>query len=906
MARFSLAIAPGLVFLFALGFTGCRQAPVDFSTQIKPILNEHCLACHGGVKRSGGFSLLFRQDALAATDSGKPAILPGNAGNSEMIRRLTHPDPELRMPYREDPLSEEEIDLLKRWIEQGASWSDHWAYVPPAEPSVPSIAAGASWPINKIDHFVLARLRSEGMTPAGEADKAALLRRVYLDLAGVPPTPEQADAFFADTSPEAYEKVVDSLLRHPRFGEKWASWWLDLARYADTKGYERDPNRSIWRYRDWVIRAFNQDMPFDQFTVEQLAGDLLPDPTDDQLIATAFHRNTMSNDEGGTEDEEFRVAAVIDRVNTTMEALQSTTFACVQCHSHPYDPFRHEEYYRFMAFFNNTADADLTDEHPKLRHYGAPEMEEVKKLTAWVKAGAGPAHAKEVRRFLRTLEPKYHPNDCDQFVNGELIDTKWLGLRPGGSCRLPGVVLDGKNSLLFKYWTNADGGILEIRKNSVDGDVIGQAALPNTQNRRRVISIPLQPGLVGKADLYFVMYNDGLPTNRPVCASEWFAFLEALPGAGDREDHQAMRRTFLDLLNAKVEETPIMMEKEADRVRPTHVLERGNWLMHGPEVTPAVPASLNDLPGGAPANRLGLARWLVSPDNPLTARTVVNRFWEQLFGRGLVATMEDFGSQGDRPAHPELLDWLARRFMHDYQWSMKRLLRAIVLSATYRQDARLTPEGLERDPDNRLLARGPRLRLSAEQIRDQALAVSGLLSGKMYGPSVMPYQPEGVWQTVYNGSSWELSEGEDRYRRAVYTFLKRTSPYPSAMQFDASSREVCQVARIRTNTPLQALVLLNDPTFVETAQHFARRMQQAAGTPPEQIKEGYYRLVFREMPEAKLSALLELYDKALKKQRTANSSLVRLTGQDNEDPELAALTVVANAMLNLDEVVMKE
>ena len=613
----------------------------------------------------------------------------------------------------------------------------------------------------------------------------------------------------------------------------------------------------------------------------------------------------MSNDEGGTEDEEFRVAAVIDRVNTTMEVWQSTTFACVQCHSHPYDPFRHEEYYEFMAFFNNTADADLTDEHPKLRLYEKTDQEKIRRFTAWVEDRSGTAQAQEIRRFLKTLEPKYHPHDCDRFVNGELIDTKWLGIRPGGSCRLPDIVLDGKTNLLLRYWTDADGGSIGIRKDGPNGELIGRTALANTGGRRQVVTIPLKPG-AGKTDLYFVLNNPTLPGDRPVCAVEWLAFRGDLPGEPEDGGRQTMQANFLDLLNAKTEETPILIENDAERFRPTPIFERGNWLVHGEAVEPDVPEYLHDFPEGEPRNRLGLARWLVSPDNPLTARTMVNRLWEQLFGRGIVPTLEDLGTQGQQPSHPELLDWLAFRFKNEYQWSMKRLLREIVLSAAYRQDARLTPELLERDPDNRLLARGPRVRLSAEQVRDQALAVSGLLSDKMYGPSVMPYQPEGVWQTVYNGSVWELSEGEDRHRRAVYTYLKRTSPYPSAMMFDGSSREVCQVARIRTNTPLQALVTLNDPVFVEAAQHFARRMRQAAASPREQISKGYYLTLFREMPEAKLSVFLKLYDKALQKRPSGKSSIVQLTGRDNEDPQLAALTVVANAMLNLDEVMMKE
>ncbi|MBX7126646.1 MAG: DUF1549 domain-containing protein, partial [Cyclobacteriaceae bacterium] len=776
-----------IVLFVSLIAWACSTPKVDFSTEVKPILNKHCISCHGGVKKNGGFSLLFRTDALDTTESGKPAIIPGHAAESEMIRRLTLGDPEDRMPYRHDPLSADDINTLKRWIDEGAEWGTHWAYVPPKSPELPastallsSIESAGTHPHNGIDYFVRQKLDAAGLSPADEAPREVLLRRVSLDLTGVPPTQEEAQAFLQDTSPEAYEKLVDRLLASPRYGEKWAAWWLDMARYSDTKGYERDGPRTIWRYRDWVIRAFNKDMPFDQFTVEQLAGDLLPDPTDDQLIATAFHRNTMNNDEGGTEDEEFRVAALIDRVNTTWQVWQSTTMACVQCHAHPYDPFRQCDYYQSLAFFNNTRDGDTDGEHPNLRTYALKDQQQADAIVQWVRQKSGDEEARDMRLFLRALEPKYHPHVLDHFVNGELIDTKWLGIRHGGSARLPQIPLDGKDQLFIRYWTGDTGGAFDIHLDATNGPVIARVALAKTKGLK-VIRIPLQ-ATSGTHDLYFTFTNPAIHPERAVCGIEWFAFRKQLPGDG--AETRQMEDSVLALINREVEQTPIMIGNNEEQHRTTHIFERGNWLVPGAAVEPDVPASLNPFPANEPRTRLGFARWLTSDQNPLTARTVVNRFWEQLFGSGLVETLEDFGTQGAVPLQPELLDWLSWQFMHDYHWSMKQLLRTIVLSGTYRQDSKLTPETLEKDPSNRYWARGPRVRLASEQVRDQALACSGLLSNKMFGKSVMPYQPAGIWNSVWSDEYWKTSAGEDQYRRSVYTYLKRTSPYPAMMTFD--------------------------------------------------------------------------------------------------------------------------
>ena len=895
----------GLVL--CIWFTGCKENKIDFSTQVKPILNKRCISCHGGVKRNADFSLLFRQEALDTTESGKLAIVAGDPEHSEMIRRLTLKDPEERMPYKEEPLSQAEINILTQWIREGAEWGDHWAYLPPKRVEVPKaeLVSGffdhaEDWAKNDIDYFILDKLKQEKLAPAKPADKETIIRRIYLDLIGLPPTQQQAEGFLKDERADAYERVVDELLSSKHFGEKWASWWLDMARYSDTKGYEKDVGRNIWRYRDWVIAAFNQDMPFDQFTIEQLAGDLLPDPTDNQLIATAFHRNTMNNDEGGTDDEEFRVAALIDRVNTTWEVWQSTTMGCVQCHTHPYDPFVHEEYYKSMAFFNNTRDEDTPGEHPNLRMYQEKDQQKLEALKSWLKETVGAEKAKNVNEFLKTLEPKYHPHNFDQFVKGALLDNKWLGIQSEGSARIQQINLDGKTDLLMNYRTDHTGGSFEIRIDKLDGEIIGKGKLEKTNT---VALYPLKE-VVGKHDLFFIFRNVTIPSDKAVCSVEWLAFLEDLPERNSR-DYSRSEAWFLELVNAKVENTPIMIESTADQFRTTHVFERGNWMVKGDQVNPDVPKSLNPFPTDRPRNRYGFASWLVSPENPLTARTLVNRFWEQLFGLGIVETLEDFGTQGAAPTHQELLDWLALRFRNEYQWSMKKLLKEMVMSATYRQDSRISEELKQKDPGNRLMARGPRIRLSAEQVRDQALSVSGLLSKKMYGKSVMPYQPDGVWNSVYSGEYWKESEGEDRYRRSVYTYIKRTSLYPAMMMFDASTREVCVSRRIRTNTPLQALVTLNDSSFVVAARNFASRMMKAEKNPEQQIKAGYKILLVRALPEKKLEILHGLYQKALKDYREDSTATMKLTADENS-PQLAAMTVVANALLNLDEVLTKE
>jgi len=902
-----LTLYAGGVILTLVTAAACliHSDKIDFNTQVKPIINRKCISCHGGVRAKGGFSLLFQADALARTASGKPAIVPGDPDHSEMIRRLTLNDPEERMPYKHEPLSSEEISILRKWVAQGAHWGEHWAYIPVAAPEPPAVNDG--WVRNDIDRYVLARLKEDHLSPAGEASRAVLLRRVSLDLTGLYPSPEVAEQYLRSGD---YEALVDTLLASPHFGEKWAAMWLDLARYADTKGYERDDSRSIWRYRDWLIHAFNSDMPYDRFLTEQIAGDLLPNPGDADYIATAFHRNTMTNDEGGTDNEEFRTAAVLDRVNTTWEALMGTTFACTQCHSHPYDPFRHEEYYKFMAYFNDTRDEDTYADYPLLRNFNDTDRVKLDSLTSWVGRVAGHEQASAVRRLVRTWQPAINSLTADRFVNGELNDTKWLAFRQHGSARLRGVDLEGRDVLIFRWQTLAPGGSWMIHLDSLGGPVIGKVAVTPTKDWTIA-----QVGLVavkGVHDLYLTYSNPGLknPLQNGILY-DWFCFTSAFPGSSGVPGYDAARASFWELLTKNVPTTPVMMDNPADMHRVSNVFERGNWLVKGQVVTLGVPASLSGcMPVGAPANRMGLAMWMTSKQNPLVPRTMVNRVWEQLFGTGIVETLEDMGTQGSTPTHKALLDYLAWQYMNTDGWSLKRLLKTIVMSATYREDSKVTEASLAADPFDRLFSRGARVRLSAEQVRDQDLCICGQLYPEMYGPSVFPYQPKGIWMSPWNGATWVASTGGEQYRRAVYTYWKRTASYPAMISFDATSREVCTARRIRTNTPLQALVTLNDTVYLDMARHFAHRMDSLRpGDVAGQIAAGYRCMLYDSLSSGKLQILMGLYKDALGRYtaspRKADQMLGVDGGADRDRPRRAALVVVANAMLNLDEVITK-
>lgn len=753
MTRIRLLLLAALIS--SVSATMFAANPVQFNRDVRPLLAKNCYSCHGRDEkaRKGDLRLDVREDAVAAG-----ALSPGAPDKSELIARIESTDADVRMPPPDSghALTKAEIQTLKDWITTGAEYQPHWSFIPPRRPDLPKTKL-ADWPQSPLDHFVLQRLEKNGMQPSPAAERSRWLRRVSLDLTGLPPTLAEADAFLNDESPEAFATVVDRLLKSPAYGEHWARMWLDLARYADTKGYEKDRHRDIWRYRDWVIEAFNRDMPYDQFTTEQLAGDLLPERTTAQILATAFHRNTMTNDEGGTDNEEFRVAAVKDRVDTTMQVWMGLTIGCAKCHSHKYDPISIKDYYAFYALFNQSQDAD--NEAP---FWPTPTREQAEKI----------------------------------------------------------------------------------------------------------------------ADLKQRIAN--------------------LPDGPDKADKLKQANAELARLNKSVPKTPVMLELAANKQRVTKVHLRGNFLDQADVVTPAVPAAFGTLTKNAAISRLGVSQWLMDEQNPLTSRVMVNRVWARLFGIGLVETEEDFGTQGLPPSHPELLDWLAVDFRAQ-GWSIKTLIRTIVLSNTYRQASKATAEQIAADPRNRLLGRGPRFRLSAETVRDQALAVSGLLTNQVGGPSVMPPQPGGVWKSTYSGETWKNAVGPDRFRRGLYTYLKRTSPYPAMITFDSGSGEVCQIRRVRTNTPLQALVTLNDTVFLEAAGALATQMEAAGDTVEERIGHGFRRVLIRSSQPEELKRLVALYH-SIEDDIEDEAAFLKAAGLEKGD---AAMVAVASVLLNLDETLMK-
>ena len=1015
------AIAVGVCSFFAIRASSEEPAnkPVNFIRDVRPILARNCYECHGPDEghRKAELRLDTSVGALGKNAKNKEsaAFVPKNLEASEAYRRIISTDDSERMPPPKSgkTLTPEQIDILKRWIEQGASWSAHWAFEKPVRPALPDVS-DAQWSRNEIDRFVLARLDKEGLTPSPEADRRTLARRVALDLTGLPPAPDLVAQFVSDQAPDAYEKLVDRLLQSSAYGERWTRMWLDLARYADTRGYEKDRSRTIWRYRDWLIDAFNSDMPYDQFTREQLAGDLLPNPTSDQLLATAMHRNTMVNEEGGTDDEEFRIAAVKDRVDTTFQVWMGLTMGCAKCHSHKYDPLPHREYYQFYAFFNQTADSDKGDESPtaptptteqaaKLQQLGSqitalqlrldtPTPEVLADLAAWeatvrmLPVWSKPKPEKMTAASGSVMKPL---DDGSILVEGAgpateqyvlhfpYTEQKLTGLRleviPDKSLPKGGVgrSLNDGNFVLSAIrvaWKSKSGEMHEIPLAKAAADFAQtnypvEHALKNDDNKKHGWAVSPQltqphtavftvgesreltaaTELIVTLDHQFEYSYPGFSIGRfristttdpqPVLnAAIPDAIVAIIQIAADKrtpDQQQQLYRHFVqrskvtlsvrdeiarlqgELAANKATETPIFRELPADQQRVTNIHLRGNFLTKGDEVTAAVPTAFHSLPPDAPRNRLGVAQWLTDPHNPLTARVAVNRFWAQLFGIGLVETQEDFGIQGLPPSHPELLDWLATEFVRD-GWSMKRLCKLIVMSATYRQSSRVTPALMERDRFNRLLVRGPRYRLEAEMLRDQALAVSGLISRKMYGPSVMPPQPDGIWRSTYNLDKWKTSPGEDKYRRGLYTFIKRTSPYPSMMTFDGPSREICTIRRINTNTPLQALVLLNDPVYVEAAQALARRMTQVEGSIDAQLAAGFQAALIRPPQPRELAALRQLYDQRLKFYQqdavAAEQLAVNPLGPPAKGVEhsvLAALTAVCNVILNLDEFVTR-
>jgi hypothetical protein len=901
-----------IVILVAVGFAVTQfttsEKKVDFSADVKPILNKKCITCHGGVRAKAGFSVLFRDEALAKTESGKPAIIPGDPDASELMRRISIEDPEERMPYKHDPLSKEEISIFRRWIKQGAKWGDHWAYLPVKQQEVPDVEN--KWIINDVDRFIYQKLDEQKLEPSQLADKPTILRRVSLDLTGMYPSDNVAKKFLESNSADAYEELVDSLLASRHFGERWASMWLDLARYADSKGYEADHGRDIWRYRDWVIKAFNEDKPYDVFIKEQLAGDLLPNPTDDQYIATAFSRNSMTNDEGGTDNEEFRLAAVLDRVNTTWEALMGTTFACVQCHSHPYDPFKHDDYYSFVAYFNNTRDEDQYPEFPFFKVYNDTLKGQLDKLVKWVKENSNEQDAKEIKLFLQTDQPAVYGSSTDSVKNGYIDGNNGpLALHHNGSFRLKKMDMNGRNQMIVNASLQSGNATLTAHLDSPDGPVIGKLNFSVKENND-IKSFEVKTD--NKIHDIFIKYeNPGMASNddKDRVYIPWIALTKDLPGKGTAA-YAANKQLYLQLLEDSKENIPVLVENPASFHRKTFVFEKGNRFTPGKEVQARVPASLAAaMPKDAPANRLGMVMWLTNKNNPLVSRTIVNRFWEQLFGTGIVETLEDFGTQGIPPTHQELLDHYSYKMMNDYKWSMKKLLKEFVMSATYRQDSKVREDLNEADPNNKYFARAPRLRLQAEQVRDQGLCISGVMSSKMFGPGVMPWQPQGIWANPYNSESWKTSEGEDQYRRSIYTYIKRTAGYPSMITFDGSQRIVCTPRRIRTNTPLQALVTLNDSVYVDLAGYFSQRMDKEGGKDiRSKVSKGYEMMLYKPIPPQKLDVFVNLYQKALvefKQSDSAAAAFNRTKEKNGKNAEQAALKLVANAMLNIDEVITK-
>jgi len=945
-----------LSLLLTLGIGKAEtQGEVDFAEHIRPILNANCTECHGGVKAAGRVSFVYEDRVIGFEGkSGFTTVIPGDIEESELYYRITTDDKDERMPpIDEHPsLSDSEIAIIKQWIEEGAKWSEHWAFEAPSKPPVPQTAFDKHAKQN-LDRFLFSRLEQEGLEPSPLESPGRLLRRLSLGLTGLPPTLAELDTFeaaYRKRPNKTVEKTVDDLMDRPAFGERWATMWLDLVRYADSGGLGQDQKRTIWAYRDWVVKAFNDDLPFDQFTVKQLAGDLLPEPSIDDLIATASQRNTQTNDEGGTDDEQFRVEAVVDRINTTWQTWGSVTFGCVQCHDHPYDPLRHEEYYRFMDFFNNSADSDLPKDQPLLKVPRNPKRY---------------SEAAALRRDILDLKKKI-------WQNGSALrdDVQWRGLKklsvsannsteyaivekeghdefhtvgtvatrthtiiavpaasaegePIAALTLTASPWDPKTSVHSPEWgfliddlkaniVAADGSKTPICFRASIPDVPWMPTEPmqaienNGKNwgadsrihySRQLTLIPEQPVDLkeGEKLVLRIHCNKTGHGSHPMAIQRgnlaissdprWNAFESY--GGEDYRLKQNLRQAVARLSEIPSTTVPIMHRRPDSLARPTHIFERGNAMEKGDRAYAGLPASLTQVAASEDEpDRLSMAQWWVSDDHPLTARVFVNRIWEQLFGIGIVPTLEDFGSSGEKPTHPELLDYLAVRFQKDHVWSIKSMLREIVLSHAFRQSSRLTPQLAARDQDNRLLARGPRLRLTAEMIRDQALAVSGLLSSKQGGPPVHPPLPDGVWQPFLKNDKWKTPgiEDEDRYRRSLYTYVKRSIPYPTFASFDAPSREFCSPRRLNSNTPLQALVTLNDRAFFECAVALGERLESDfPGEPMIALNRGHKLATGRDATSERLKALSNLYEETYRK-----------------SPD-DAWTTIAQVLLNLDE-----
>jgi mono/diheme cytochrome c family protein len=1141
---------------------------IDFVRDIQPIFANNCYKCHDAAKHKGGMRIDSKATAYIGGDSGDPSIVPFDPDKSKLIQLVRGDDPKSFMPPKGNRLTAKQVDLLVRWVKQGARWPDgvdhpsaaltHWSFTPPKRPAIPKVL-DSSWVRNPIDNFVLAKLEQEGLKPSPEADRYTLIRRLSFDLIGLPPTPQEVQEFVNDRSPDAYEKLVDRLQANPHYGEKWARHWLDLGRYADSSGYGSDPLRyTTYRWRDWVINALNENKPYDQFTIEQIAGDLLPNPTTDQLIATAFNRNSMTNTEGGTDPEEYRIEAIKDRTDTTIQVWMGLTMGCAKCHTHKYDPITNREYYQVFAFFNETEDANRADEAPTIPTPTKEQSEKIASLKSqiaqaeaklkdpaewadaeakWEKTRAerhanwvvlNPAEAKAASGAKLAVQPdgsilatgpvsqtdRYtvtahtdlqkitafrlevlpdpsqpqggvgrHPNGgfvLNDFgvtipaENAKPVSGRYVRVEvPGkekilslaevqvfhgsenvarhGKAKQSSTDFDGPAKLAIDgntdgdfrkakstthtkkstnpwwevdldksqtidkvvLWNRTDSGLQDRLSNFVvsvldenhkpvwhakigpapnpslalapgnTGAVLlasatdsfhqteggdwsaakaiegnhnpdsGWAVFPNVSQPHSAVFQTAED--VGKGDdttLVFTLdqkYPDGpigrfrlsaTTDPRPVRAEseavdealavapqQWSeaqraaVFAEFIANASEPKAERArIAKLKTDLENVKPAMTAIMRELPPNKRRENHVLVKGNFLAKGAVVQPDVLAAFGPMPKGAPRNRLGLAEWILAPTNPLTARVEVNRLWAGLFGAGIVETQEDFGTQGQPPSNQPLLDWLAVEFVNPTTspdarpWDMKRMVKMIAMSATYRQASRVSPELEEKDPANRLYARGPSKRLAAEFVRDQALALSGLLSPKMFGPSVFPPQPDGLWQAAFNGQrTYPTSTGEDRYRRGIYTFWRRTVPYPSMAAFDAPSREVCTIRRIQTSTPLQAFVTLNDPVYVECAQALARRIITEGGaTDIERAKFALELCLARPAEPRQVDRLVSLHQRELDRYRDDPKAATDLaTSERGPLPkgmpadDAAAWTVCANVLLNMDGVLTK-
>jgi hypothetical protein len=1048
-----------ILFWLACATLCAAERPVDFNRDIRPILSDNCFFCHGPdeSKRMAGVRLDTQEDAFARRGESY-LIVPGDSAKSLLYQRISHPKKPLRMPPVTSgfQLTEAQIALLKRWIDEGAKWQTHWAFVPPARPDPPAVRA-KSWPRNPIDNFILARLEKEGLKPSPRAGKATLLRRLSFDLTGLPPAPAEIDAFLADKSPDAYEKVVERLLASPRYGERMTMQWLDLARYADTHGYHIDSHRDMWPWRDWVISAFNRNLPFNDFITWQIAGDMLPDATREQIVASGFNRNHMINFEGGAIPEEYQAEYVADRVETTANVFLGLTMGCARCHDHKYDPIRQRDYYRFAAFFNNipekgldgqtgnavpvlalpgeqqkrrqdeleaalkearlqlppedvaymeyfwrqskadidprspvdglTAwyelDGNLSDTSGNFRHgrlmagdptYGpgpirrAPNFDSVvhmrfppaalelsKPFTAafWFRVGRNPGYPllqklERTAAGLRGFEIALgKPFTLPRLERGHPLEIRWT--EPGKGAlvlRTKEPLLQGRTNhvTLTSDGTGRATGIrLFSRGVPLQLEVVGDT-LPSPASVNAPVEIgnpALGPAFKGTIDdLRF--YSRALLREEAQALSSQFQVevLLASPGKKTAEESALLRDYYLthaapaDWRDAYVKSKPLqeelaeleysipttMVMKEMETPRDTYVLARGDYRNRQEKVTPGVPAMLPPLPSGEKADRLALARWLVSPEHPLTARVTVNRLWQMLFGHGIVKTSEDFGSQGEPPVHPELMDWLATEFVRS-GWDVKAMMRLMVTSAAYMQSSKVTPALHDKDPENRLLARGPRFRLPAEMVRDNALAVSGLINGAIGGPSVLPYQPPGLWEELAFGENFSAQEyvqdhGDKLYRRSMYTFWKRTAPPASLVAFDAPDREKCVSRRSVTNTPLQALVTLNEPTYIEASRKLAERVlsEVPAGSGDGERLRYAFRLATARLPRAEeMKVLRETLARQVQTYSgdPARAAQLLRIGESEVDakvkpPVLAAWTNLCTVLLNLDETITKE